>query len=336
MKNLLFVILPLTCSISLSQDIHFTQFYNAPTLLNPAKTGHFDEDYRFALNHRTQWKSVTVPYRTNAFTVDGKTMTDKVKNGNAVGIGIFVFSDQSGDGQLTELRFMMSGGFTKNLNKKKTQKISIGTHVGVYQKTFNPDALYFESQFENGDFNTDINSNEDFTRIKILRPDIHSGIDYQNNQDDYKFNTGVSFNHILKTNTSLINGIDPLSLRTNFYSVLRINMGSGVFIGPDILYTYQNKAREFLIGGTVEYPLESVFEKPSTLYSSLQMRYQDAYSIVGGIQYEKWTLSLSYDFNISQLRVVSDARGGFEIALINKTRILSGNRKPHKIPCFRL
>ena len=53
-----------------SQDIHYSQFYNSPLNLNPANTGMFDGDFRFAANQRTQWRSVTVPFSTFSLSAD--------------------------------------------------------------------------------------------------------------------------------------------------------------------------------------------------------------------------------------------------------------------------
>lgn len=47
-----------------AQDIHFSQYYSAPLTINPALTGGFAGDYRAGVNYRSQWVSVTVPYRT--------------------------------------------------------------------------------------------------------------------------------------------------------------------------------------------------------------------------------------------------------------------------------
>ena len=45
-----------------SQDIHFSQFNEAPLLRNPALAGLFSGDIRLQSVFRTQWQSVTVPF----------------------------------------------------------------------------------------------------------------------------------------------------------------------------------------------------------------------------------------------------------------------------------
>ena len=47
-----------------SQDLHYSQFYNAHVNINPALTGIFNGDVRVAGNYRSQWKAVPVPYMT--------------------------------------------------------------------------------------------------------------------------------------------------------------------------------------------------------------------------------------------------------------------------------
>ena len=59
-------------------DPHFSQFYAAPMLLNPAMTGAFSCNYRFTAIFRGQWGSVlrdeAVPmFRTPSASVDFRT-----------------------------------------------------------------------------------------------------------------------------------------------------------------------------------------------------------------------------------------------------------------------
>ena len=46
---------------SKGQDIHFSQFYDNAILRNPALTGIFSDEYKFGLDYRSQWGSVSIP-----------------------------------------------------------------------------------------------------------------------------------------------------------------------------------------------------------------------------------------------------------------------------------
>ena len=49
-----------------SQDIHFSQYWNAPLNLSPALTGVSKEDTRIFGAYKNQWASVPVGYKTFA------------------------------------------------------------------------------------------------------------------------------------------------------------------------------------------------------------------------------------------------------------------------------
>src|SRR5215217_7469837 len=54
-----------TCYLPLAaQDIHFSQFFEAPLLRNPSLAGIFSGDYRVQAVYRDQWNSVTTAYKT--------------------------------------------------------------------------------------------------------------------------------------------------------------------------------------------------------------------------------------------------------------------------------
>ena len=59
-----------------AQDLHFSQFINAPLLTNPANTGFIpDGDYRLGAQYRDQWSSImTVPYKTMSVWGDAQVI----------------------------------------------------------------------------------------------------------------------------------------------------------------------------------------------------------------------------------------------------------------------
>ncbi len=65
---------------SWAQDIHFSQFFEAPLLRNPSLAGIYTGDIRVQGVYRDQWNSVTNAYRTGSFNAEykmpvGKEMT---------------------------------------------------------------------------------------------------------------------------------------------------------------------------------------------------------------------------------------------------------------------
>ena len=68
---------------SKAQDLHFSQYFNAPLLINPANTGFApDVDYRVGINYRNQWASITPnPYKTMGVWGDVQLFTNRFADG---------------------------------------------------------------------------------------------------------------------------------------------------------------------------------------------------------------------------------------------------------------
>src|SRR5579863_3685060 len=77
-----------------AQDLHFSQFFEAPMLRNPGLAGIFDGDYRIQGVYRDQWNSVTNGYRTGNFNGEYKM---SVGSGNDFfTTGLEILYDQAG------------------------------------------------------------------------------------------------------------------------------------------------------------------------------------------------------------------------------------------------
>ena len=72
-------------------DPHFTQNYTYPMYTNPAMTGGSDGEYRVSAVYRSQWGSVSNPYRTSGLSFDTRTS----KN---LAVGVNVLNQSAGDG----------------------------------------------------------------------------------------------------------------------------------------------------------------------------------------------------------------------------------------------
>ena len=61
-----------------SQDPHFSQYYETPLQINPAMTG-VNGDLRVLANYRDQWRSVSKPFTTYAFSIEAKMKSSRWK-----------------------------------------------------------------------------------------------------------------------------------------------------------------------------------------------------------------------------------------------------------------
>ena len=77
MKKLYKQLFFLACSLSLAacsfaQDIHFSQFFEAPLYRNPALAGIVNADVRVQTVYRSQWNSIANAYKTTSLNAEYK------------------------------------------------------------------------------------------------------------------------------------------------------------------------------------------------------------------------------------------------------------------------
>ncbi|MDD5571657.1 MAG: PorP/SprF family type IX secretion system membrane protein [Bacteroidales bacterium] len=336
-KKILLFFLLIVSDFVFCQDIHFSQFYRAPLSLNPALTGNIDGNLRAILNHRNQWNSIAVPYVTSSCSFDSKLLEDRLK-GDAVGAGLIIINDRSGEGHLNNFQMMLNASYSKKLDLKKEHSISIGLQAGFFQKKIDYTKLSFESQYFAGDFNTSIQSGENTLNFSKSNFDMSSGISYQlQKPDNLDINMGFSIHHITKPNESLSGTIARMPLLFGFYFNARKVLNEKINLRPDLLFATQNKAKELNIGGRLEYIFKTISGNSLNFTVGAAYRTSDAIIVITGINYEKWDVCVSYDINNSKLHPATNYNGGFEISIIYTDKFLSGKNKiPFSIPCIRL
>ena len=138
-----------------AQDVHFTQFEASPLIVNPAFTGGFNGEFRAAAVYRDQWRSVTVPFKTIAASVDAPIVHD-LTHDDYLAAGLQVYSDKAGDGNLANFSTLASVAYHKFLGGGQgdpTSALSVGLQGGYTQKSIDLSKLYFGDEFNNGVFN---------------------------------------------------------------------------------------------------------------------------------------------------------------------------------------
>ena len=86
-------------------DPHFTQNYTYPMYINPAMTGRSDGEYRISAIYRSQWGSISNPYRTTGVSFDTRT------NKN-IALGVSLLNQSAGDGGFNYLNAYGSVAYT--------------------------------------------------------------------------------------------------------------------------------------------------------------------------------------------------------------------------------
>ena len=334
-KYLLLFLFTITTILQLkSQDIHFTQFYASPLTLNPTLAGVNDGTYRIAAIYRNQWQSVTVPYTTYGFSFDSRILPGKLKN-NKLGVGLNLNADKSGTGKLFFMQAQVAIAYNMSLDKAGKHYIGIGLQGGYVQKSIQYNLLSFPTQFNGTDFDLTMPNNENFAANTTSYIDVNAGILWHSQLGErIGAFAGFTYSHVNRPKETFLGSSNKLSSRYTGHGGLKIKATEKIYITPNFIYQYQNKAQEVFLGTGIEYHVQ-VKNIPMIFGVGGWYRLKDAGSVSIVAEIKNIRAGFAYDINSSKLKPASNLRGAYEIYLMY-TGLIGGMSKPLKpiqVPC---
>lgn len=233
-----------------AQDLHFSQYFNAPFLVNPANTGfNPDNDYRIGGNYRNQWSAVGSPYKTMSVWGDVQLFTDKFENG-WVGLGGAFYRDAAGSGNLINTSAFVSVAYHQMLGYNSL--LSVGFTGGFISKKIDIAKLSFDNQWNGKFFDATLPSSEPFAFSQTSYADLQAGINYAYfSSEKFYLNAGLSAQHINKPKESFF---DPLvsdasiDMRYTAFLNASLKVGESWIVNPNIYISKMNTASELVVG----------------------------------------------------------------------------------------
>lgn len=332
-----FLIALLVCSIQgIAQDVHFSQFGQTPQLINPGATGVFDGAVRGIMNYRTQWGAFGNAYNTYAASFD-MPISKRSSREAYFGIGANFYKDVAGASDFGN--FLGSVSFSGILPIKDAHTISLGLQGGLGQYSANLAKLTWGSQFNGEEFDTQLSSNETFTRQAPKYFDLGAGLFYEfkNSSAEFigsdisSFNLGVAGYHLNKPKQDFLSDTEdeiPMKLIAQFSGTFDIR-GTKVALVPSMFYAMQGPYRETTPGMLLKLRLGSStkytgFFKEGAIYFGGHYRLKDAIIPQVYLEFTDYMIGVSYDYNNSALSSVTGGNGGIEISVryINRPKAI--------------
>jgi type IX secretion system PorP/SprF family membrane protein len=319
----------LACSLlfalcSFSQDVHYTQFFTNPLILNPAQTGYYDGNYRIGFNFKAQWPWATSQsiynYHTEAPYVDFSFGEKKIKVG-WFGLGFNFLNDQAGDGQLSYRRFSTSIAYHQAFDKDHRYILSLGFGASYVLRSVDFSKFYFNNQWVDDEgFNLSIDPAEPWKKQSFGLFDMNAGLNFGAQISDMvRLDVGFSMLHLNRPKHSFYNQNERLGLRYQASAGTGLKINERMTLDVNAYYTYQKKASEILFGALYGYGLydgKRSHNLAHMLYVGMYYRVKDALTPVVGYRFKTMRLLLSYDVTLSKLATAAKANGGPEISLV--------------------
>ena len=329
--NITFYILHFT---SFAQDIHFSQFYQTPLLLNPALTGNFNGDQRVIVNHKDQWKTMSSSsssaYRTSFLSFDMGVMKKKWKSAY-IGTGLTVYSDKAGDTQLGTTQANLSASAIVYVASNHI--LSLGLQGGFAQRSINNSKMQWGNQFNSNTGGFDPSLPGEANKIEPFTfGDFSTGLSWSYGSEasslfannEFKANAGVALFHVNKPaqKFNTYEQVDKMYSKLVAHAGMHIGIGKTNFaVQPSMFYMQQGPQKEINFGAFVRYQLraESKYTgafKETAVSIGGYSRAKDAVIPSILVEYSSFALGFSYDMNVlSDLKTVSNKKGGFEVSL---------------------
>ncbi|MBS1772845.1 MAG: PorP/SprF family type IX secretion system membrane protein [Bacteroidetes bacterium] len=316
LKYSLLLLLVATTLTAAAQGIHFSQYYNAPLLVNPANTALMSEnDYRLGVNYRSQWTKVPVPYKTFSAYADLEAF--KAKNlTNWLGMGLAFYNDVAGDGdlKLTKTDVLLA----YHVQTSETFMISAGFSAGYAGRSVDYNKLYFDVQWDGFKFDKSAANHEQINIIQTSFVDVGAGINFSYFPNEAVFiKGGFGMSHINQPKETFYNLTNELGMRPTANIDATLVMTEMFTLNPSVYYSAEKGAKEIMFGTLLDARVIGKDTKTAgSLIVGAHYRYNEALALSFGVQWSGLRVMSTYDYTTSSLGSDVKGNGAIEFGLV--------------------
>ncbi len=338
-REMLLPVLLLLCMGSQlqAQDIHFSQFFEAPLLRNPSLAGLFEGDVRVQMVYRDQWNSFTNAYKSGSLNAEYKMPVGK--GDDFLTAGMQILYDKAGTAGLTTTDFLPALNYHKSLSSNKTTYLSVGFMGGLVQKSIDRSKVTTNAQYDGVAFNPALADGETFSTPNYTYFDGAVGASFNSTfGPDYanSYFIGLAYHHFNRPRNSFYrNASAALNPKIVASGGLKFHIDEATYFTLQADYSNQGSFNEAIGGVLYSYKVGEPDAPQYVIHGGAFLRWKDAFIPVVKIDYNPFSVALSYDVNVSQLKTVSQGRGGVELSVSYIGFLDRDNSSKNKVLCPR-
>jgi type IX secretion system PorP/SprF family membrane protein len=307
------IVILLTLSVSASaQDIHFSQFFEAPLLRNPSLAGIFTGDVRVQAVYRDQWNSITDAYKTASLNAEYKMPVGK--SNDFLTLGLQTLYDRAGTVSWISAHFLPAVNYHKSLSSEVNRYLSLGFMAGVVSRRFDRSKMTTNTQYNGG------GQGENFIGSQYSHMDASVGMSFNTQLNENPNNNmfvGLAYHHFTKPQNSFYRTQNVEIIPKWVASAgVRFEVTPISYLTLQGDFSKQGEFNEAVAGALYGIKLGDDYENPLyTIHGGAFLRWNDALIPTIKIDYKPFSMSFSYDVNVSKLKTSTRGRGGFEASV---------------------
>lgn len=300
-----------------AQDIHFSQFFEAPLLRNPSLAGIYTGDIRVQAVYRDQWNSFTNAYRSGSLNAEYKMPVGK--SNDFITAGLQLLYDKAGTAGLRTTHFLPAINYHKSLSNEKLMYLSVGFMGGLVQKSIDRSKITTNNQYDGTAFNPALADGETFTNVNHSYFDGSFGASFNTSFGKEEQNSlffGIGYHHFNRPYNSFYrSAASALNPKYVFSAGVKLNVNDYTYFNIQADHSLQGNFNETIGGALYSYKIGAPDDPDYILHAGAFLRWKDAIIPVLKIDYSPFSVAISYDVNVSRLKTASLGRGGFELSV---------------------
>ena len=279
-KLVLYLLSAFATNTAFCQDIHFSQYFVAPQIINPAGFGVLNS-FEAGLQYKGQWNSFTSGYTSVAAFANKSFKKQKDVNSSKAyaSVGLNVIYDKAGSSPLTHFKAELPVNVTKQLST--TGFLTAGVYLGYGQIAVKNDNFTWGNQFDGYQYNSSFGSNEATGGQTKSYLDCGAGLSHVVLKRGVEVTSplnviGFSVSHLNKPDYSLSGTSgQKLDMRINFYESYHFYFkNTPISVVPSVLFQYQASAYEVVLGASVKKAFKDNADTKKSKYASLGLYYR--------------------------------------------------------------
>lgn len=302
--------------VGTAQEAHFSQFAEAPLLLNPAQTGATYGDWRLNANYRNQWApALSKPITTAALSFDIPIYVGD----NRVGIGLVALNDDAGDKGYRTTKIAGSFSYIAALG---FSEIRFGAQVGYTMRAID-ESLSFPTDFNpvTGGFEAGYSEAETLASVSNGHLNINAGLAWGMTLDNFRPEVGIAMFNINNPVEGFLQAPTKIDPRVAGHVSFKVFMNDMLYVDPNGLIMAQSGAKNIITGLRVGAKFKSNDANFTGIYGGVAVRNgfsENPDAIIGqlGLGFANIDLGISYDITQSDfVKAGTSNNGTFEFSL---------------------